>query len=133
MDTFDIIRCTLWANRAEKRSILTGITWHNSWTYASGGIIPRFYVDRGNFGHAFKVFGWKEIADEPYLVAQLSNGENIGDKGIFYFPRNVVNKEFTYGAYTFSDMPPEQAKQLGWSIYTKIYNFSLKYWNEILK
>lgn len=132
MDVFDQIRLVLWINRFEKRSILTGAMWHNSWTYTSGGIIPKLYLDKGSFGHAFKIFGWKEIEKEPYLIAQLSNGSNVGDKGVCYFPRNVVNKEFTYGNYTFSDMPPEEAKKLGWSFWVKLSESFKKYFNEIL-
>ena|SRR3990167_8408633 len=114
-DTFDNIRATLWANRNEKRSVLTGCEWKSIWINAAGGIIPKFYLEKNGVGHAFKIFGWKEIAGESYLIAQLSNGMGVGDKGIFYFPRNVINKELSFGIYTFSDMPTEKAKQMGWS------------------
>lgn len=111
MDTFDKIRATLWQNRGEERSVLAGCTWRQEWTRAPGGLIPRSYGN-GGFGHAFKIFGWKKIDGETYLVAQLSNGSEIGDGGIFYFPRSVVNKEFTYGLFTFKDMPREEAEYL---------------------
>ena len=110
-DTFDNLRATLWQNRAEERSVIAGCVWRNEWTQAGGGIIPRSYGDRG-FGHAFKVFGWKKIDEELYLIAQLSNGAEIGDGGIFYFPRDTVNKEFTFGLFTFKDMPREEAEYL---------------------
>ena len=107
-DMFDSIRATLWLNKDEQRSILTGVLWHQEWTDAPEGIIPK---EQGTpmFGHAFKVFGQKEIGGEIYLVAQLSNGM-IGDKGLFYFPREVVNREFTFGAYTFKDIDPDEVK-----------------------
>lgn len=109
-DTFDNIRATLWAYKHEKRSILTGALWKDSWTEAAGGIIP--LVDgQGQNGHAFKLFGQKFIAGAWYLMAQLSNGASIGNQGIFYFPREVVNKEFVYGNYFFKDLPEEFTKE----------------------
>lgn len=105
-DTFDNIRSALFKYKNEHRTILTGCTWESEWTGAPNGIIPK---KQGTplFGHAFKVFGWKTFGSEPYLMAQLSNGKGIGDYGIFYFPREVVNKKFTYGAYMFMDISPE--------------------------
>ncbi len=107
-DEFDNIRTTIWKNRLEKRSILTGCQWRNEWIPA-GGIIPRVYAGKG-FGHAFKIFGW----ENDYLLAQLSNGDSIGDKGIFRFPHEVVNREFTYGAFTFKDVDPAGVKLAVW-------------------
>ena len=113
-DTFDNIRVAMYNYRAEGRSVFTGCYWRKKWTGAEGGIIPNSLnasdIQIGNyFGHAFKIFGWKYINNEPYLVAQLSNGIDIGDNGIFYFSREVVNREFTFGAFTFRDMPKGQA------------------------
>lgn len=109
-DTFDNIRMTLYKNFQEARTIITGCMWRREWTLAPGGVIPKEYRsgDR-DFGHAFKIFGQKIIDGEMYLVAQLSNGEGIGDHGVFYFPRLVVNREFTFGAFTFKDLPKEEA------------------------
>lgn len=109
-DTFDNIRASLYQHRAESRSVLTGALWRPDWTMAEGGIVPKTYNTDKGFGHAFKVFGWMKIKGETYLVAQLSNGVEIGDKGLFYFPREVVNKEFIFGSYTFLDTPKEYAK-----------------------
>ena len=109
MDIFDKIRSTLWKNRHEKRSIVTGCTWRPGWIGAKDGIIPKDYPDRG-FGHAFKIFGQKKINGEIYLMAQLSNGKGVGDQGIFYFSREVVNREFRYGTFMFKDMDPKEAR-----------------------
>ena len=114
-DVFDNFRINLYAFRDDLKSAYTGAMWKGIWTSSSGGIIPKFDLDKGQFGHAFKIYGWKEIAGEQYLIAQLSNGQNIGDKGIFYFPRGVVNEAFSFGAYTFSDMPAEAVKKIGWN------------------
>lgn len=108
-DKFDNLRAALWQHRAEKRSIFTGCTWRKGWTYAQEGIIPKEESEPA-FGHAFKIYGQKYRNGEPYLMAQLSNGEQIGDRGIFYFPREVVNRDFNFSAYMFMDMPKEEAK-----------------------
>lgn len=131
-DLFDAFRTVIWAMRDEKRSIITGCTWKNIWTYSSNGIIPKFDLDKGAFGHAFKIKGWKEINGEPYLIAQLSQGTGVGDEGLFYFPRSVVNKEFTYGAFTFSDMPAEEVKQ-SWNWRIKLIEFLKNHIIDILK
>ncbi len=99
---FDAIRAAIWQNRAEKRGVLTGAIWRSSWV--SQGIIPKTYEEEG-FAHAYTYIGWKKINGETYLIAHLSNGTNIGDKGIFYFPREVVDRENTFGNFTFKDMP----------------------------
>lgn len=109
MDIFDRIRCTLWQNRHEERSILTGCVWRSEWINTPGGVINKI-ESSGVFGHALKIFGWKQINNEPYLIAQLSNGINNGDNGIFYFSRTVVNQAFTFNAFTFSDLEKEEAQ-----------------------
>ena len=110
-DIFDNFRSALWQNRAEERSILTGCVWRPSWVNAPKGVIPND-PEQGGFGHAFKIYGQKVIDGTLYLAAQLSNGTQIGDGGKFYFSRETVNREFTFGGYTFKDMPAETAKEL---------------------
>jgi hypothetical protein len=110
-DIFDNMRLALWEGRNEKQSIYTGANWQSGWTYAKGGVIPKTITDKGA-GHAFKVFGQKMINREPYLMVQNSFGTEVGDGGIYYFPRVIVNHYFTFGSYQFKDMPPEQAKEL---------------------
>lgn len=112
-DIFDNIRSGLYQNVDEHRSGLTGAIWRDSWTDAPGGIIPEDYnPDEQGDGHAFKVFGQMNIQGKLYLVIQNSWGEEHGDKGIYYFPRNVVNAEFRFGAYNFKDLPPKKAEFL---------------------
>lgn len=110
-DLFDNLRVALWQNIAERRSIYTGCAWQKGWTYCKGGIIPKRITNSG-IGHAVKIFGQKMINGEPYLMLQNSFGTQVGDKGIFYVPRNIINTYFNYGAYMFKDMPPEIAKDL---------------------
>lgn len=130
-DTFDNIRAILWAEKIERRSVFTGISWHPIWISSANGFIPKFDLDKETLGHAFKIFDWKDVAGEPYLIAQLSSGTEVGDKGLFYFPRNVINAGLTFGGYTFSDMPIEVAKQQGWSLGIKILDYIKTYYNYI--
>lgn len=119
-DTFDNFRSVMWKNRSESRSILTGVAWRDSWTLANNGIIPRTgWENEQKTGHAIKIFGQILLKDPEnpgkmalYLIAQLSNGSDIGDKGLFYFPREVVNSQFIFGAFTFKDLPKEKAQYL---------------------
>lgn len=109
-DTFDNIRSALWAHRKKMRSVITGCKWYGSWTLSEDGVIPT--TEGGGFPtpHAFILKGQRYFNGDPYLVAQLSNGEDIGEKGVFYLPRSVVNKEFRYGNYMFEDISVEKAK-----------------------
>ena len=105
-DMFDNIRATLWLNRGERRTVVAGIKWRQSWT--KNAKIPESGYEDDGFGHAFEVVGW----DGEYLIAPLTNGNKIGDKGVFYIPRNVVNLEFNYGAYTFKDLSPKEVQEV---------------------
>jgi len=110
-DMFDNMRSVMWKNLPEKRSIVTGVKWRGSWSALKDGMIPEDTDpnERGS-GHAIKIFGQKKCKDGSIrLVAQLSDNTFIGDKGLYYFPRSVVNREFTYGAFTFQDMNQEKA------------------------
>lgn len=126
--TFDNIRIALWDHRMDKRSIITGAFWRHEWTSAPAGIISKDY-GTGAFGHAFKIFGQKVLGSEIYLMAQLSNGDDIGDGGIFYFPKEVVDKEFKYGAFMFKDMPKKTAEYINGIDGATINDFLLtKFW-----
>ncbi len=111
-DAFDNMRVALVKHMGEDATALVGALWHSEWTRAPGGVIPLEY-NGGEIGHMFKIYGQKTFPgeSEPRLVAQLSNGTDIGDGGIFYFPRAVFNKEFApFGQIMFTDMPKEKAK-----------------------
>lgn len=108
-DTFDNIRSALYLNRLEKASVLAGALWRRNWTRSMKGIV-KDAEGSVQEGHAFKIFGWLPINGEPHLIVQNSWGQQYGDGGLFYFPREVVNKTFTYGLYSFKDMPREKAE-----------------------
>lgn len=104
-DIFDDMRSALWQTRVEKRSIFTGCNWRSVWTH-SGPIIETAPSGQ-TFGHAVKAFGWRG----EYMKLQLSNGKSIGDQGIFWINRLALNQAFTFGAFTFLDMPREDAEK----------------------
>lgn len=109
-DHFDNIRAWMWQFRDERRSVATGAMWKMEWLDGNNGIVPKGEF-QGGFGHAFKIFGQKNIDGELHLVAQLSNGKNIGDNGIFYLPREVINENVErFGAYMFKDISPEKLR-----------------------
>lgn len=109
-DLFDAIRGALWKFKDDKRSIATGMIWRIGWSGTDRGIIKEDGVRL--YGHAFKFFGQKKIDGEWYLVTQLSNGTSIGDKGIFYFSREIVNKNAVFGNFMFVDIPVDIVKYL---------------------
>ena len=111
-DTFDNNKSAMWQARSEERSILTGIDWNPAWNQVKGGEIT-VDIARGEktYGHAIKLFGF-DLND--WMFAQLSNGKDIGEGGIFKLHRDTVNEFCTYGSFTFMDLPREDAMyQLG--------------------
>ncbi len=104
-DVFDNIRSVLWMHRPERRAVSFGLFWHNEWTEVPNGIIPTVMPTGANGGgHNMAIVGQKTINGTMYLVFQQSWGPNAGDKGFYYFPRNIVDQlaQVGYGAYTFS-------------------------------
>lgn len=131
-DLFDNIRATLWKLRKEKRTVVKGILWRSSWTEARGGVIPHLDYPIQGYGHAFKIFGWTTINGMEYLIAQLSNGVDIGDRGIFYMPRGIINESKPYGAITFKDMPVEVARSTQASPYFFDDLYITKIWKRLV-
>lgn len=127
-DYFDNMRANLWRFKNLKRTAITGTLWSSEWNNVINGRIEQA-GDRA-FGHAFKIFGQEFANGKPYLIAQLSNGEQFGDKGLFYFNRETANLCAEFGALMFIDMPPETAKTLqriglkdNWAWLAKALNF----------
>ena len=132
-DFFDNIRSTLYLNKEEKRSVLVGAEWRPSWSSAIKGIVKTTDFSEMFFGHAFIFFGWKEIDNEPYLVAQLSNGKEFGDSGIFYFSRSVVNSNaFRFSGLTFKDFNQEDYKKTQFTLIQRLYDL-IKIYQQLIK
>lgn len=101
---YDSIVATLWKYQDEQRVIPTGMLWRSGWN-VTDGVVPSVVGPDGDFGHSFFWKGQKYIRGKRHLIAQLSNGEDVGDKGLMYFPESIVNQEATYGNFMFLDYP----------------------------
>ncbi len=128
---FDNFASVLWQNKDKKKSILTGTLWEESWNYLTDGIIPENNTGSQETPHAIKIFGQKKIGDRLYLMAQLSNGRGFGNNGIFYIPKEVINRKFKFGAYIFEDENPEEIKKTYWTFYQKLYDIIKKLFKKI--
>ena len=97
-DTFDDIRWALF--KAYHPSTGTGAVvhafgrWFDEWTDPRKGIIPTSYTRFAGW-HAYLFIDWTVIDGVEYLVAQNSYGTDVGDRGFLYFPREVINREFS--------------------------------------
>lgn len=122
-DVFDNIRASIWQSGS---AVLTGSMWYQEWWYPQDGIIPITQF-KPTQGHAFVVRGWKTINGTVYLIAQLSNGNTVGDSGYLYFPREVINREVpNFGAFTFLDNDDVKSH---WSFIQKLVNYIYKFIN----
>lgn len=107
MDFFDTLRSTMF--HGDKQSVAIGMAWCAEWLGAAGGVVASLGTVVS--GHAVKLYGWKQINGEPYIKVQLSNGKNIGDQGIFYFSRVVINSQQEYGAIVFTKYDADWLKR----------------------
>ena len=90
-DTFDNIRSALWQAKDKNGVVIVGTPWYEAWNTPVQGVVsmPPFGA-KTYLAHAWAII---DFTDE-YLIAQLSQGESFGDKGLLYFPREVINFAF---------------------------------------
>lgn len=80
--------------------LFCGCYWQPEWEGSKQGIVslPKVWYRTG--AHAFCVKDVVTINGIMYLKVQNSRGENSGDHGFWYFPKEVVNKFlFAYQFY----------------------------------
>lgn len=118
-DTFDNIRTTIFSS---KHSLVFTAFWKPEWTFASHGIVQDS-INPGGEPHAFRILGW----NKDVLVIQNSRGDKVGDKGLFYFTRDIVNKNFISG-YAFVEV--SQQKSFTLNMFRKIVSSLLKCYND---
>ena len=132
---FDSIRATMWESyqaykaygvSSKKRAVSLGMMWQPEWTYCANGIIPKISGFNTDLAHNVLVRGTKLINGEIYLIIQNSWGDGIGDKGLFYFPKEVINSKYVLFAKTFEDKDPSEVKAEQWGIMAQLYNLLMK-------
>ena len=124
MDYFDCIKSALWRFKDEHRAVQIGVIWENSWTYQT-------YINKSNKedktgGHALAVIGWK---DKDYLIIQNSIGKEIGENGIQYIHRDIINANKQFGALMFADMPTDLTRE---EILKKSKYYRSNLWQKII-
>jgi hypothetical protein len=136
-DKFDNIRSGMM--RSKQYSVTKGVSpsgavvgfvWRTTdWNYAPGGIVPKVKGNAGTMGHAFVLIGWETINNEPYLVGQLSSGPEFGNGGLYYFPREVVNRDCVE-ARMLVDYDPNDVRQAQWNLLQVMadYLIALSHW-----
>lgn len=86
---FETVRKTMFYN---KRSLWIGIHWQPEWTFVKDGILFEVPDWKTYLPHAMKIFGQVEINGIMYIKAQDSRGLKSGDQGIWYLPKEVIEK-----------------------------------------
>lgn len=127
-DYFDSIRAALFNGKDKNQIVMAFGTWYNEW---GKKFIPLTYSQMSGW-HAYTFIDFDTVDGVEYLIAQNSYGNAIGDGGRHYFPREVVNREFSKwgtGLYIFQDLTPEQialAKQD--TVFGKIQRAIIQAW-----
>lgn len=121
-DAFDSIRSSILQNALEKRSVSVGTPWFPEFTLTpSNGIvpIPRDYSLNRASWHNWKISGWKTIYGIPYLIGKPWVGDGRGDKGFFYFRREIINALFAINGsagFTIRKFVPEDVQTVKLSL-----------------
>lgn len=112
-DAFDNICSALFSNMKTgiPCGVLFGLNWRPEWTYAIGGIINDTYQVSSGDGHCVYLDGVEFINGVPYVRMIQTWGTTVGNKGVFFLPRNVINIEFAagYGAFIFKKLSKDAA------------------------
>lgn len=106
-DWFDSIKAALVNGKDKYQIVMAGTRWFSEWTTT---YVPTEYANFAGY-HFHSFVDFNTIDGTDYLIGQNSWGENIGEKGFQYWPRETVNKELEQrgcGAFVFVDLTPEQ-------------------------
>lgn len=111
LDWFDCFRLSLLSTKDEKRSISVGTPYFPEFIGTYDGILPMphdFNLARASW-HNYKVFGWKIINDQPYLMAKPWTGQFV------YISRPLINQLMSISgtaAFTTSKIAPGQIQTI---------------------
>lgn len=112
LDVFDDIRSALFQayNKDTKEGAVVQAfgRWMREW---DAGIIPQNYSTMVGY-HCYLFVDWTVLNGTPYLIAQNSYGNAYGEDGIHYFPREVVNREFTLSGTSLKIVKPLTRAQI---------------------
>lgn len=134
---FDSIRATMYQslldaesakNPSLRRAVSLGLYWQPEWSLAFDGIVPKIAGLAKQYPHNVVVRGTKMINGEVYLLIQNSSGDMRGDKGLWYFPANIINGKHVIFSRTFEDVDPNEVKLLQWGILALMYNYLANLW-----
>lgn len=98
MDVYDSVKLALNDAKQDPVPGFSGVLafgfWYKTFNQVgSNGIIPALQPNELPITrHAYGFIDWKTINGVEYLVAQLSQGEEFGDKGLCYFTRENMNQ-----------------------------------------
>ena len=119
---FDSIRAALWdsyltynatKNISLKRAVIAGVYWQPDWQSITSKAPDSI---NKNLAHQVIFRGCKNVNGEPYLICQNSWGADRGDKGLYYFSKEVVNSKAFIFAFQFADVDPEELKKAQWTL-----------------
>ena len=112
-DIFDNIRVALFLayDPIKKRGACVQAfgKWFSEWTYAV--TIPATYAQFAGY-HSFLFVDWVTIDGIAYLLAENSYGSSAGQGGYHYFPREVVNREFSAWGTSLKILKPLTLDQI---------------------
>lgn len=93
IDSFDAVRLAMISTSTEKRAVSIGSPyWLQFGAVGPNGILPSpDYNLQFASWHNWVAEGWKTIDGVTYLVCQMLQGENYGDKGYVYMTREIFN------------------------------------------
>jgi len=156
LDYFDAFRYAQMSGVPEKRSISWGCPWFLSWQNAIYGNISTknpdgsYYTTGGGerkiimpmptdeefeqikkdpnsmLWHNSVLCGWKTINGVPYYIDKSWQGKDIGDNGLIYFPREVINRVMAINgtvAYTASNIAFDEVKTIDTTPFQWIFSF----------
>ncbi len=106
-DHFDSIRTMLLQHKNDGTCVIGFGTWLSNWRTA---IVPTEEAELSGY-HAYFFLDFDTIDGVDYVVARNSYGTAWGQGGYQYFPREVINREFSKygtGLYIMADLTPEQ-------------------------
>ena len=101
-DLFEAVRQSIYAEREKHDTAVAGVMWYNEWSTAPTGIVQEGYKSQLGL-HAVKIAGFCTLNEISYIVIQNSFGTSVGNRGLFYFNKEIFNREFREGIYIWSD------------------------------